>query len=104
MDNNPNAAGGSKRASSKPEANFYEIKVQGELGPAWSRWFDEMTLTVIENGETGMAYTVISGPVCDQPALHGLLNKIRDLNLTLISVCRRLPGANTVEEIPIDLE
>lgn len=60
-----------------------------------------MTLSRIKNGESGLACTLISGPVVDQPALHGLLTKIRDLNLMLISVHRIMPGKNTVEEIHI---
>jgi hypothetical protein len=63
-----------------------------------------MTLSHAENGESGMSCTLITGPVIDQPALHGLLIKIRDLNLTLISIRRFIPGTNTVEEVPIKPE
>ncbi|RPI87770.1 MAG: hypothetical protein EHM41_03710 [Chloroflexi bacterium] len=70
---------------------YYEIKIQGHLDQLWSQWFDGMTLTHLENGETGTACTVISGLVIDQPALYGLLTKIRDLNLSLISVSRLNP-------------
>lgn len=80
---------------------FYEIMVQGHLDQVWSKWFEGMTLTHTENGESGIACTLIAGPVIDQPALHGLLTKIRDLNLTLISVRRLIPGTNTIEEVPI---
>ena len=59
----------------------YEIRVQGTLGPDWADWFDGMEI----RQETG-GQTVIAGPVVDQPALHGLLAKLRDLNLTLVSV------------------
>ncbi len=83
---------------------FYEIKVQGHLDQVWSKWFEGMTLTHIENGESGVACTLISGPVIDQPALHGLLTKVRDLSLSLISVRRIMPGTNTVEEVPIKPE
>ena len=88
-------------SNTNPGLVYYEIKVQGQLDPLWSRWFEGMTLTHTGNGENEVAYTLISGPVIDQPALHGLLTKIRDLNLTLISVCRIVPGTNIVEEIPI---
>jgi hypothetical protein len=81
---------------------FYEIKVQGQLDPLWSRWFEGMTLTHVENGEGGVGCTLISGPVIDQPALHGLLTKIRDLNLTLVSVRRCIHGSSTLEEVPIE--
>ncbi len=61
--------------------SFYEIRVQDHLRPAWSGWFDGMTITNLDNGDA-----TISGPVVDQAALHGLLARIRDLNLVLISV------------------
>jgi len=61
----------------------YRIRVQGRLAPGWSDWFDNMTVTLEPNGDTTLA-----GPVVDQPALHGLLVKVRDLGLTLISVAR----------------
>ena len=82
----------------------YEIKVQGHLDQVWSKWFEEMTLTHVENGECEGACTLITGPVVDQPALHGLLTKIGNLNLTLISVRRIDPEKGTREDIPIDPE
>jgi hypothetical protein len=88
-------------SNSSAEPVFYEIKVQGQLDLLWSKWFEGMTLAHVENGESGMACTLIAGPVIDQSALHGLLTKIRDLNLTLISVRRFIPGTNVVEEVPI---
>jgi hypothetical protein len=69
----------------------YRIRVKGHLPPEWSEWFDDMTITLEPDGDT-----ILSGPVVDQPALHGLLIKVRDLGLTLISVDRveddDLPG------------
>ena len=62
-----------------------------------------MTLTKTENGESGVACTLISGLVADQAALHGLLTKIRDLNLTLISVHRIRPDKQASESASIDL-
>lgn len=59
----------------------YEIRVQGHLDARWAGWFDGLTLT---HGSDGT--TVIHGPVADQAALHGLLQKVRDLGLPLISV------------------
>jgi hypothetical protein len=59
----------------------YEIRVKGHLDTRWAAWFDGLTLTHGSNGTT-----VIHGPVADQAALHGLLQKIRDLGLPLISV------------------
>jgi hypothetical protein len=85
-------------------AEFYEIMVQGQLDSLWGQWFGGMALSNVENGESGVACTLISGQVADQPALHGLLIKIRDLNLTLLSVRRILPGPNTSVEISIQAE
>ncbi len=62
---------------------YYEIRVDGHLDPCWVDWFEGMQLTRLEGNET-----LIAGPVRDQAALHGLLELIRDLNLTLISVMR----------------
>ena len=59
----------------------YEIRVQGHLHPRWAAWFDGLALEL----ETG-GVTVIRGPVVDQAALHGLLHKLRDVGLPLLSV------------------
>jgi hypothetical protein len=58
----------------------YEIRLQGRLDPRWAAWFDGMTLT------TADGTTALRGPVADQAALHGVLQKVRDLGLPLISV------------------
>ena len=60
----------------------YEIKVRGRLGSQWSDWFEGMTITYLEG------ITTIAGEVLDQAALHGLLNRIRDLGLELESLNR----------------
>jgi hypothetical protein len=65
----------------------YEICVKGRLDTRWAAWFDGLTLT---HGSDGT--TIIYGPVADQAALHGLLQKIRDLGLPLISVNHVAPG------------
>jgi hypothetical protein len=59
----------------------YEIRIEGKLAPSWSEWLEGMTVTPLECGET-----LLSGPVADQAALHGLLNRIRDMNLKLVFV------------------
>lgn len=59
----------------------YEIRLKGHLGSRWAAWFDGMTLTTNSDGTT-----VLEGPVVDQAALHGLLTKLRDLGLPLVSV------------------
>jgi hypothetical protein len=61
----------------------YQIRIMGHLGPQWKEWFGGVTITLEDNGET-----LLSGPVVDQAALHGLLKKVRDLGIPLISVCR----------------
>jgi hypothetical protein len=86
---------------------MYEIKIQGSLEDHWSNWFEGMTLKRIENGDTHQGCTILSGQIMDQPALHGLLAKIRDLNLTLISVYRIDPAKKRRKKIsrrrkPID--
>lgn len=60
---------------------IYEIRIRDRLDEDWSEWFDTMTLTHTSEGQT-----ILTGPVADQAALHGLLSRISDLNLTLISV------------------
>ncbi len=66
---------------------FYEIRVTGHLDDSWSEWFEDLRLTREANGET-----VLSGPIADQAALHGLLVKVRDLGLLLLAVNRVEPG------------
>ncbi len=60
---------------------YYEIKIKGHLDRYWADWFADLKLTHLEGDET-----LLSGPLPDQAALHGLLERIRDLNLKLISV------------------
>ncbi|MCO6490323.1 MAG: hypothetical protein J5I98_18055 [Phaeodactylibacter sp.] len=59
----------------------YQIRLRGHLGPQWAGWFEGMAITLEENGDT-----VLTGPVADQAALHGLLRKVRDLGLPLLLV------------------
>jgi hypothetical protein len=66
---------------------WYEIRVEGYLDARWAAWFDGLTLTHASDGTT-----IIHGAVADQAALHGLLQKIRDLGLPLISVNHVAPG------------
>ena len=59
----------------------YEIRLKGHLDPRWAGWFEGLTITLEDNGETRLI-----GPVVDQAALHGLLRQVRDLGIPLISV------------------
>ena len=68
------------------EGGSYEIRLQGHLGARWAAWFDGLSLTHESDGTT-----VIHGPVADQAALHGLLARVRDLGLPLVSVTRVEP-------------
>ena len=61
----------------------YQIVIKGHLDHEWSDWFDGLTITLMDNGET-----ILSGPIVDQTALHGVLIKIRDLGLPLLSLTR----------------
>ena len=61
----------------------YQIRIKGHLGPQWTAGFGGLTLTLEENGDT-----LLTGPVTDQAALHGLLRKVRDLGLPLLAVTR----------------
>ncbi len=61
----------------------YQIRIKGHLNRRWTEWFGDVTITVEDNGET-----LLTCPLVDQAALHGLLRKVRDLGLPLISAVR----------------
>ncbi len=69
------------------EPQLYEIRVKGHLDNQWANWFEGLTITALDNGET-----LLTGPVVDQAALYGLLKKVRDLGIPLLSVTRVRPS------------
>jgi hypothetical protein len=75
--------------NSKPEPEqlmTYQIRIEGHLGEQWSDWFDGLTITLQNNGDT-----LLTGPVIDQAALYALLRKVRDLGMPLVSLQRLEP-------------
>ena len=72
----------------------YQIRLKGHLGQQWTAWFEGLTLTLEDNGDT-----LLTGPVVDQAALHGLLKKVRDLGMPLLAVIRVRPGQTDALDI-----
>ncbi len=79
--------------ANSPGPGEYVIKVKGHLGEDSSYWFEGLTIATSFE-EDGRPITTLSGPLADQAALHGVLAKIRDMNLPLISVSQTGPGQN----------
>ena len=73
----------------------YRIVIKGHLDSEWSEWFDGLTITPVDSGET-----ILTGPIVDQTALHGVLIKIRDLGLPLLRLSRIEPESEN-ESSPI---
>ena len=67
---------------SSPHPTVYRIRIKGQLDPQWTDWFEGLSITLDDSGNT-----LLTGPVIDQAALHGLLKRIRDLGIPLISIC-----------------
>jgi hypothetical protein len=85
-----------KHSSERDEGQsmVYQIRIKGHLGRQWTDWFEGLTITLEENGET-----LLTGPVTDQAALHGLLKKVRDLGMPLLSVNYVEPSRQEVSEV-----
>jgi hypothetical protein len=77
MANEPN------RETESGQPMIYQIRIKGHLGPRWTEWFGGLGITLEDNGDT-----LLTGPVVDQAALHGVLRNVRDLGLPLLSVVR----------------
>jgi hypothetical protein len=73
---------------------IYQIRIKGHLGRQWTDWFEGLSITLEDNGET-----LLTGPVVDQAALHGLLKKVRDLAMPLVSVMRVKTGQAEASDV-----
>ena len=80
--------------SRRDQPRIYELRIDGHLGSQWSDWFDGLTITLEDDEKT-----LLTGPVVDQAALHGLLKKVRDLGLLLLSVNVVEPGQANAPEV-----
>jgi hypothetical protein len=69
------------------QPQVYQIRIKGHLGHQWTEWFEGLSITLTDNGET-----LLTGPLIDQAALHGVLKKVRDLALPLVSVSSVRPS------------
>ncbi len=73
----------------KPAAEWYKIQVEGQFNVFWPDWFEGWTITPLPDGNT-----LLTGPVVDQPALHGLIACLRDMNLKIISLQKIKPPSS----------
>ena len=73
---------------------IYEIMIKGHLDQQWTDWFEGLTITLDPDGNT-----ILTGPIVDQAALHGLLKKVRDLGIPLVSVNRMKPDKSDAPDI-----
>lgn len=76
---------------------IFQIKIKGHLGPQWMEWFEGLSITLEEDGNT-----LLAGPVTDQAALHGILKKVRDLGMPLLSVNSVGTDSQNMSEQPGD--
>jgi len=76
------------------QPQVYQIRIKGHLGHQWTDWFEGLSITLTDNGET-----LLTGPLVDQAALHGVLKKVRDLALPLVSVNRVKPSQGDIADL-----
>ena len=81
-------SGNSASGTKAREPSVYEIRIKGHLSDHWADWFEEMAITTEPDG-----HTLLTGPIRDDAALHGLLKRVRDMGLPLISVNRIKPDS-----------
>ena len=91
-DRTPDTTSGAPAAGHHP-IQHYEIRVEGHLSPRWSAWFDGL---IVET-DAADGTTAIRGPVVDQAALHGLLQKLRDVGIPLLSLTQASPDLPTTD-------
>ena len=72
----------------------YQIRIKGHLGREWTNWFGGLIITALDNGDM-----LLTGPVVDQAALHGVLKKVRDVGMPLLSVIRVTPGQADASDV-----
>jgi hypothetical protein len=80
--------------SEKAQPMIYQIRIKGHLSREWTDWFEGLTITALDNDET-----LLTGPVLDQAALHGLLRKVRDRGMPLVSVMRVKPDPAEASDV-----
>ena len=88
MSNNPDPT------TDSTQPVIYQIRIEGQLGAQWTDWFEGLTITLEDNGNT-----LLTGPVIDQAALYGLLKKVRDLGMPLLSVQRVAPDQANASDV-----
>jgi hypothetical protein len=85
---------GQKSEDDLDQPKLFQIRIQGHLSQQWQDWFEGLTLTLEEDGNT-----LLSGPIVDQSALHGILKKIRDLGIPLLSINSIGPNQSTSPDV-----
>jgi len=85
--------------SEKAQPMVYQIRIKGHLGREWADWFEGLTITALDNGNT-----LLTGALVDQAELHGLLRKIRDIGIPLLSVVRVKHGQADAPDLKQSIE